>query len=71
MIQKKKPRLRWGALAALATTLIGVATDAHVVAALKLAWPTLAASPYLIVAGAVWQAATNRVVRHNDERAAP
>jgi hypothetical protein len=68
-IQKKKPRVRWGALAALATTLVGVATDAHVVAAVKGAWPSLAASPYLILAGAVWQAATNRVVRPPHERA--
>ncbi len=68
MIPKKKPRFRWGALAALATTLVGVATDPHVVAVVKGAWPSLAASPWLILGGAVWQAATNRVFRVTSAR---
>lgn len=64
----RKPRLRWSAIGALLTTLVGVATDAHVVAAVGAAWPALAASPYLVVAGAVWAAITKPVARTKEER---
>lgn len=67
---KRKGLFRWGSLGALATTIVGVATDPHVAAAVHAAWPASAAlSPILIVAGAVWAAATKPAVRKDYERA--
>lgn len=66
----RKRKFRWGALGALITTVVGVAADPHVAAAVHAVWPALPApvAASLTVIGAVWAAATKPVVRKEHER---
>lgn len=69
----RKGKIRWGSVAALATTIVGVVTDPDVAAAAKtvgIAIPALGTvSHLLILAGAISQAVTKPVKRKESERA--